>query len=273
MAKSETTEKLLEEFMEGLIRRNPGEPEYHQAVEEVAASIIPYIRDRPEYREALILERMAEPDRIISFRVAWEDDNCQVRVNRGYRVQCNNAIGPYKGGIRFHKNVTQSVLKFLAFEQTFKNSLTGLPMGGGKGGADFNPHGKSDNEVMHFCQAFMNELYRHIGPNTDVPAGDIGVGAREISYMFGQYKRIQERVRWGANREGAGFRRQRDTNRSDRLWLRVHDGRHAEASRIQPGGSDGPGVRFGECRAVHRREGPPAGGKSRDDVRLIGVHS
>jgi glutamate dehydrogenase (NADP+) len=191
MATSDSVEKYLDDFMHGLIRRNPGEIEYHQAVEEVAASIIPYIQDKPEYREARILERMAEPDRVISFRVAWEDDDCQVRVNRGYRVQCNNAIGPYKGGIRFHKNVTQSVLKFLAFEQTFKNSLTGLPMGGGKGGAEFNPHGKSDNEVMRFCQAFMNELYRHIGPNTDVPAGDIGVGAREISYLFGQYKRIK----------------------------------------------------------------------------------
>ena len=191
MSTSESVQKHLGEFMHGLIRRNPGELEYHQAVEEVAASIIPYIHDKPEYREARILERMAEPDRVISFRVAWEDDACQVRVNRGYRIQCNNAIGPYKGGIRFHKNVTQSVLKFLAFEQTFKNSLTGLPMGGGKGGADFNTHGKSDNEVMRFCQAFMNELYRHIGPNTDVPAGDIGVGAREISYLFGQYKRIK----------------------------------------------------------------------------------
>jgi glutamate dehydrogenase (NADP+) len=191
MPKGDSINKLLDEFMGGLRRRNPGEIEYHQAVEEVAASIFPYILDKPEYREARILERMAEPDRIVSFRVAWEDDNCQVRVNRGYRVQCNNAIGPYKGGLRFHKSVTQSVLKFLAFEQTFKNSLTGLPMGGGKGGADFNPRGKSDNEVMHFCQAFMNELHRHIGPNTDVPAGDIGVGAREISYLFGQYKRIR----------------------------------------------------------------------------------
>jgi glutamate dehydrogenase (NADP+) len=191
MASNGSVNQLLDEFMAGLVRRNPGELEYIQAVEEVAASIIPYIYDKPAYRNAKILERMAEPDRIVSFRVAWEDDKCQVRVNRGFRVQCNNAIGPYKGGIRFHKSVTQSVLKFLAFEQTFKNSLTGLPMGGGKGGADFNPRGKSDNEVMRFCQAFMNELYRHIGPNTDVPAGDIGVGAREISYMFGQYKRIR----------------------------------------------------------------------------------
>lgn len=186
-----TDDKHLGEFMRGLKRRNPGETEFHQAVEEVAATILPFIADKPEYRDARILERMCEPDRLISFRVAWEDAEGNVRVNRGYRVQCNNAIGPYKGGIRFHKTVTASILKFLAFEQTFKNSLTGLPMGGGKGGADFNPHGKTDREVMHFCQAFMNELFRHIGPNTDVPAGDIGVGAREVSYMFGQYKRLR----------------------------------------------------------------------------------
>ena len=195
----------LEEFMCGLRRRNPGEIEFHQAVEEVAATIIPFIQDKPQYRDARILERMAEPDRMISFRVAWEDDQGNVRVNRGYRVQCNNAIGPYKGGIRFHKSVTASILKFLAFEQTFKNSLTGLPMGGGKGGADFNPRGKSDREVMHFCQAFINELYRHIGPNTDVPAGDIGVGAREISYMFGQYKRLRNEFVGVLTGKGLGF--------------------------------------------------------------------
>ena len=186
-----STSQQLKEFMAGLERRNPGETEFHQAVEEVAANILPFIEDKPRYQEARILERMCEPDRMISFRVAWEDDEGNVRVNRGYRVQCNNAIGPYKGGIRFHKSVTPSILKFLAFEQTFKNSLTGLPMGGGKGGADFNPRGKSDREVMMFCQAFMTELFRHIGPNTDVPAGDIGVGAREVSYMFGQYKRLK----------------------------------------------------------------------------------
>jgi glutamate dehydrogenase (NADP+) len=180
----------IETFMEGVVARNPGEVEFHQAVREVAADIIPFIKDKPKYTEPQILERMAEPDRIISFRVCWEDDAGNIRVNRGYRVQNNNAIGPYKGGIRFHPSVTQSVLKFLAFEQTFKNSLTGLPMGGGKGGADFNPKGKSDREVMRFCQSFMTELYRHVGADVDVPAGDIGVGGREIGYMFGQYKRI-----------------------------------------------------------------------------------
>ncbi|UAB78038.1 NADP-specific glutamate dehydrogenase [Erythrobacter sp. SCSIO 43205] len=183
----------LEQFMEGVKKRNPGQPEFVQAVHEVAQDIFEFMADKVEYHEAQILRRIAEPDRIVSFRVCWEDDNHNIRVQRGWRVQNNNAIGPYKGGIRFHPSVTESVLKFLAFEQTFKNSLTGLPMGGGKGGANFNPKGKSDAEVMRFCQSFMTELYRHIGPDTDVPAGDIGVGGREIGYMFGQYKRITGR--------------------------------------------------------------------------------
>ena len=161
--------------MEGVRHRNPGETEFHQAVWEVAASISPWLQDNPVYQEMQILERMAEPDRVVIFRVCWEDDNGNIRVNRGYRVQFNNSIGPYKGGIRIHPTVTLSTLKFLGFEQTFKNSLTGLPMGGGKGGSDFNPKGKSNNEVMRFCQSFVNELYRHIGEDTDVPAGDIGV--------------------------------------------------------------------------------------------------
>lgn len=183
----------LEQFMTGLKRRNPGETEFHQAVYEVASNIFEYIEDKEIYHEQQILRRISEPDRIVIFRVSWEDDQGNIRVNRGYRVQNNNAIGPYKGGLRFHPSVTLSVLKFLAFEQTFKNSLTGLPMGGGKGGSDFNPKGKSDNEVMRFCQSFMTELYRHVGDDIDVPAGDIGVGAREIGYMFGQYKRITNR--------------------------------------------------------------------------------
>ena len=183
----------LDQFMEGVKKRNPGQTEFIQAVHEVSQDIFDFIRDKEQYHEAQILRRMAEPDRVVSFRVCWEDDNHNIRVQRGWRVQNNNAIGPYKGGIRFHASVTESVLKFLAFEQTFKNSLTGLPMGGGKGGANFNPKGKSDAEVMRFCQSFMTELYRHIGPDTDVPAGDIGVGGREIGYMFGQYKRITNR--------------------------------------------------------------------------------
>ncbi|WP_370030627.1 NADP-specific glutamate dehydrogenase [Qipengyuania mesophila] len=183
----------LPTFMEGVKKRNPGQDEFVQAVQEVAQDVFDFIEDKEEYHEAQILRRIVEPDRIVSFRVCWEDDNHCIRVQRGWRVQNNNAIGPYKGGIRFHPSVNESVLKFLAFEQTFKNSLTGLPMGGGKGGANFNPKGKSDSEVMRFCQSFMTELYRHIGPDTDVPAGDIGVGAREIGYMFGQYKRITNR--------------------------------------------------------------------------------
>ncbi|WKD50069.1 NADP-specific glutamate dehydrogenase [Microbulbifer spongiae] len=181
----------LDHFMEGLRKRNPGEREFHQAVYEVAKSVIPFIKENPKYQQAGILQRMTEPDRTIIFRVVWEDDQGNYRINRGCRVQFNNAIGPYKGGLRFHPSVNLSILKFLGFEQTFKNSLTTLPMGAGKGGSDFNVKGKSDAEVMRFCQVFMTELSHHIGANTDVPAGDIGVGAREISYMFGQYKRLK----------------------------------------------------------------------------------
>jgi glutamate dehydrogenase (NADP+) len=177
-------------FMEGLIKRNPGETEFHQAVYEFVADAIPFILEHPHYRTAGIIQRMTEPDRTIVFRVVWEDDDGHIRVNRGYRVQFNNAIGPYKGGLRFHPSVNLGILKFLGFEQTFKNSLTGLPMGAGKGGSDFNPKGKSDREVMRFCQSFMTELAFHIGEHTDIPAGDIGVGAREISFLFGQYKRL-----------------------------------------------------------------------------------
>jgi glutamate dehydrogenase (NADP+) len=180
----------LPRFMEGVDKRNPHQPEFVQAVQEVAEDIFEFIEDKEQYHEAQILRRIAEPDRVVSFRVCWEDDAGNIRVQRGWRVQNNNAIGPYKGGIRFHPSVTESVLKFLAFEQTFKNALTGLPMGGGKGGSNFNPKGKSVREIMRFCQSFMTELYRHIGADTDVPAGDIGVGGREIGYMFGQYKRI-----------------------------------------------------------------------------------
>ena len=189
---TEIKDKDLAKFMRGVISRNPSEPEFHQAVQEVAMDIVPYIKNNERMQRMRILERMTEPDRIISFRVTWEDDAGNIRVNRGYRVQQNNAIGPYKGGIRFHPTVTQSVLKFLAFEQVFKNSLTGLPLGGGKGGADFNPKGKSDREIMRFCQAFMTELTKYIGQFTDVPAGDIGVGGREVGYMFGQFKRLKD---------------------------------------------------------------------------------
>ena len=189
-----TTEHAdIKTFLEGVNQRNPGQPEFVQAVQEVAQDIFPFIQDKTEYHEYQILRRIAEPDRVVSFRVCWEDDKNNIRVQRGWRVQNNNSIGPYKGGIRFHPTVTEGVLKFLAFEQTFKNSLTGLPMGGGKGGSNFNPRGKSEHEVMRFCQSFMTELFRHVGDDIDVPAGDIGVGAREIGYMFGQYKRITNR--------------------------------------------------------------------------------
>ena len=177
--------------MDRVAERNPNEPEFLQAVEEVAEAIIPFMEDNPKYKDANILERIVEPERVIMFRVPWTDDAGNVHTNRGFRIEFNSAIGPYKGGLRFHPTVNLSILKFLGFEQIFKNSLTTLPMGGGKGGSDFDPKGKSDNEVMRFCQSFMTELARHIGPNTDVPAGDIGVGGREIGYMFGQYKRIR----------------------------------------------------------------------------------
>ena len=181
----------LQGVYEGLAKRNPEQKEFLQAVEEVLESLEPVVAAHPEYEKAGLIERLVEPERIIMFRVPWVDDAGKVQVNRGYRVQFNSAIGPYKGGLRFHPSVNLSILKFLGFEQCFKNSLTGLPMGGGKGGADFDPHGKSDAEVMRFCQSFMTELYRHIGPDTDVPAGDIGVGGREVGYLFGQYKRLQ----------------------------------------------------------------------------------
>src|SRR5438105_2998399 len=183
----------VERFMTDIVRRNPGETEFHQAVREVADSVMPLVLADQRYRDAKILERMAEPDRVISFRVAWEDDKGEIQIHRAWRVQFNGAIGPYKGGMRFHPSVTLGVLKFLGFEQTFKNSLTGLPMGGGKGGSNFDPKGKSDREVMRFCQSLMNELFRHIGERTDVPAGDIGVGGREVGFMFGQYRRLENR--------------------------------------------------------------------------------
>src|SRR5690348_7110524 len=182
------------QFMAGLEARNPGQPEFHQAVREVVESLMPFVLERPAYQKARVLERLTEPDRVIIFRVAWLDDGGRVQVNRAFRVQFNNAIGPYKGGLRFHPTVNLSVLKFLGFEQILKNSLTGLPMGGAKGGSDFDPKGKSDGEVMRFCQAMMTELFRHIGEDVDVPAGDIGVGGREIGFLFGQYRRIANRV-------------------------------------------------------------------------------
>ncbi|MBR9831997.1 NADP-specific glutamate dehydrogenase [bacterium] len=191
MSTSQTHKKAIDAFVQNVSAKNPHEPEFMQAVHEVAETVIPFIESNPKYKQGNLLERMVEAERVLMFRVPWLDDKGEIQVNRGFRIEMNSAIGPYKGGLRFHPSVNLSVLKFLAFEQVFKNSLTTLPMGGGKGGSDFDPKGKSDNEVMKFCQSFMTELCRHIGPNTDVPAGDIGVGGREIGYMFGQYKRIR----------------------------------------------------------------------------------
>jgi len=188
---SNEVELFIENFMANLIAKNPHEKEFHQAVREVVESLAPFLLKNPAYTKLKILERMAEPERVILFRVPWLNDRGEVEINKGYRIQMNSAIGPYKGGLRFHSSVNLSILKFLAFEQVLKNSLTTLPMGGGKGGSDFSSKGKSDNEVMRFCQSFMTELQRHIGPDTDVPAGDIGVGGREIGYMYGQYKRLR----------------------------------------------------------------------------------
>jgi len=192
-------------FVEAVAKKNPNEPEFMQAVKEVAETVIPFIEKNTKYQNKMLLERMVEPERIIMFRVTWIDDTGNTQVNRGYRIQMNSAIGPYKGGIRFHPSVNLSILKFLAFEQTFKNSLTTLPMGGGKGGSDFDPKGKSDNEIMKFCQSFMTELSKHIGADTDVPAGDIGVGGREVGYMFGQYKRLRNEFTGVLTGKGISF--------------------------------------------------------------------
>ncbi len=199
------TQNYIDGFMADLLRRNPGEPEFHQAVHEVLVNVAPYIVEYPHLMDLKILERIAEPERVVMFRVPWTDDRGEIRINRGYRVQCNSALGPYKGGIRFHASVNLSIMKFLAFEQTFKNSLTTLPMGGAKGGSDFNPRGRSDAEVMRFCQSFMTELFRHIGQDTDVPAGDIGVGGREIGYLFGQYKRLANEFTGTLTGKGLGW--------------------------------------------------------------------
>ncbi len=184
-------DEKLETIYQDVLKRNPGEVEFHQAVREVLETLGPVLAKYPEFRERKIIERLCEPERQIIFRVPWQDDRGEVQINRGFRVQYNSSLGPYKGGLRFHPSVYLGIIKFLGFEQIFKNALTGLPIGGGKGGSDFDPKGKSDNEVMRFCQSFMTELARHIGPNTDVPAGDIGVGGREIGYLFGQYKRLR----------------------------------------------------------------------------------
>ena len=213
--------KEIEHFMQGLRKRNPHEDEFHQAVEEVATSVMPWYLDHEKYRKAQILERLTEPDRIVTFRVTWQTDDGDIRANRAWRVQFNHCLGPYKGGLRFHPSVTQSILKFLGFEQILKNSLTGLPMGGAKGGSNFNPKGKSDDEVMRFCQSLMTELHRHIGEDVDVPAGDINVGSREISYLFGQYMRLENRWTGVLTGKGCSFGGSGGANGGDRVRCRL----------------------------------------------------
>ena len=265
-------QKYVDDFMADIIARNPGEKEFHQAVHEVVESLAPYILENPVLQKMKVLERIAEPERIVMFRVPWLNDKGEIEINKGYRVEMNSAIGPYKGGIRFHSSVNLSILKFLAFEQTFKNSLTTLPMGGGKGGSDFNPKGKSDNEVMRFCQSFMTELQRHIGANTDVPAGDIGVGGREIGFMFGQYKRLRNEftgtltgkgLGWGGSPLASGSHRVRH------LLLRPGDAGHAGRKLQRQDRSD---LRIGQRGAVRLRKGDPARRQGRNAFRFVGIH-
>ena len=235
-----------------VLDRDPQEREFHQAVSEVMESIQPVLDKNPQYRREAILERIIEPERVIMFRVPWVDDQGQVQVNRGYRIQMNSAIGPYKGGLRFHPSVNLSILKFLAFEQVFKNALTTLPMGGGKGGSDFDPKGKSDNEVMRFCQSFMTELFRHIGPNTDVPAGDIGVGAREIGYLFGMYKKLAREftgVLTGKSLDWGGSLIRPEATGYGCVYFAAE---MLATTRANPGGQDLSGFRLRQCRPVHR---------------------
>ena len=261
-------EQQIDGFMMRVAAQSPGETEFHQAVHEVVKSVMPLVQSKRAYREAKVLDRLVVPERVIMFRVVWADDTGQVQINRGYRVQMSSLIGPYKGGLRFHPSVNLGVLKFLAFEQVFKNSLTTLPMGGAKGGSDFDPKGRSDAEVMRFCQAFMSELYRHIGPDTDVPAGDIGVGGREIGFLFGQYKRLTQRfngtltgknIFWGGSSlrpEATGYGCVYFA--SDMLSTRGESpkGKTATVSGL---GQRGP---------VHRGEAQQSGGQSHHDVGL-----
>ena len=245
--------------------KNPAEPEFHQAVQEVVESLALVLDRHPEYRHARILERIVEPERVLMFRVPWLDDQGQVQINRGFRIEMNSAIGPYKGGLRFHPSVNLGILKFLAFEQVFKNSLTTLPMGGGKGGSDFDPKGKSDNEVMRFCQSFMTELFRHIGPNTDVPAGDIGVGGREIGFLFGQYKRLRNEFTGVLTGKGLNWGGSLIRPEATGYGVRLLRGGDAGHARPDARGQDLPRLRQRQRRPVHGREAPRPGraGRSR----------
>ena len=247
---------FVDEYMAWLKAKNPAEPEFHQAAQEVAESLEVVLDKNPKYRDAKILERISEPERVIMFRVPWVDDKGEVQINRGFRIEMNSAIGPYKGGMRFHPTVYLGLLKFLAFEQVFKNSLTTLPMGGGKGGSDFDPKGKSDNEVMRFCQSLMTELCRHIGQFTDVPAGDIGVGGREIGFMFGQYKRVRNEFVGVLTGKGLNWGGSLDPSRGDRLRRRVLRRRDAHHARRDPRGQDLPRQRLRQRGPVRHREDP-----------------
>ena len=253
------TQSDVDHFMQGVVARNPDEPEFHQAVREVMESLVPFVRDNPRYGAEELLARMTEPDRVVIFRVTWEDDRGHVHFNRAWRVQFNNAIGPYKGGMRFHPTVNLSVLKFLGFEQVLKNSLTGLPMGGAKGGSNFDPKGRSDREVMRFCHSLMVELSRHINEDTDVPAGDIGVGGREVSYMFGPVQALAESLYGHDDRQRAFLRRQLDSDRSDRLRLRVLRREHVAPPRRLAREQALLDLRLGQRRHLRGGEGPAIG--------------
>ncbi len=262
----------MSEIMEYVKSRDPHEKEFHQAVGEVMDAVKPVLERNPIYRKVRIAERIVEPERVILFRVPWVDDQGAIQVNRGFRIQMNSAIGPYKGGLRFHPSVNLGILKFLAFEQVFKNALTTLPMGGGKGGSDFNPKGKSDIEVMRFCHSFMSELFRHIGPDTDVPAGDIGVGAREIGFLFGMYKKLRNEFSGvltgkGLNWGGSLIRPEATGYGAVYFAAEMLATRHAE-----PGGQGVPGVRLRECGAVHGGEADPAGSEGGHPVGFGRLH-
>ncbi len=262
----------IEQVMVSVKAKNPAEPEFHQAVQEVFDSLRLVLAKHPEYQSARLLDRIVEPERVIMFRVPWFDDRGDIQVNRGFRIEMNSAIGPYKGGLRFHPSVNLGILKFLAFEQVFKNSLTTLPMGGGKGGSDFDPKGKSDNEVMRFCQSFMTELQRHIGPDTDVPAGDIGVGGREIGFLFGQYKRLRNEftgvltgkgLNWGGSLirpEATGYGCVYFASE----MLKTQEG-HARRQAL-------PGFGQRQCFAIHRREAARSRRQARHGVRFERRH-
>ena len=264
--------EYIDRVMQTVIDRNPNEPEFHQAVREVLSSLKPVIEKHPEYEKNAILERIVEPDRLVTFKVPWVDDKGEYHVNRGFRVQFNNAIGPYKGGLRLHPSVYQGIIKFLGFEQCFKNSLTGLPIGGGKGGSDFDPKGKSDREIMAFCQSFMTELYRYIGADVDVPAGDIGVGAREIGYLYGQYKRITGLYEGVLTGKGLTYGGVAWRARRPPALVWCTSPAKCWPARASFKGQDRGRVRLGQRGHLRQPEGYPAGRQGNRDERFQRLH-